>query len=58
MTQQIKKFRRLAAREGGNLILARCPTAWKESLPVWGEPRPDWAIARTGQGRPSILMRP
>ena len=45
MAQQIKKFRALAARDGGNLILARCPTAWKESLRVWGEPRPDWAIA-------------
>ena len=45
MTRQIKKFRALAARDGGNLILARCPTAWKESLRVWGEPRPDWAIA-------------
>ena len=45
MTQQFKKFEALAAREGGNLILARCPTPWKESLQVWGEPRPDWAIA-------------
>jgi glycolate oxidase FAD binding subunit len=45
MTQQIKKFQALAARDGGNLILARCLTPWKESLQVWGEPRPDWAIA-------------
>jgi glycolate oxidase FAD binding subunit len=45
MTQQIKKFQALATRDGGNLILARCPTPWKESLQVWGEPRPDWAIA-------------
>jgi glycolate oxidase FAD binding subunit len=45
MTQQIKKFQALAARDGGNLILARCPTRWKESLQVWGEPRLDWAIA-------------
>ncbi len=45
MTQPIKKFQSLAARDGGNLILARCPTVWKESLQVWGEPRPDWAIA-------------
>lgn len=43
--QQIKKLRALATRDGGNLILARCPTAWKELLRVWGEPRPDWAIA-------------
>jgi glycolate oxidase FAD binding subunit len=45
MTQQTKKFQALASREGGNLVLARCPTAWKESLKVWGEPRPDWVIA-------------
>jgi glycolate oxidase FAD binding subunit len=45
MTQQIKKFQALAVRDGGNLILARCPTAWKEILHVWGEPRPDWSIA-------------
>ena len=35
----------MAARDGGNLILSRCPTEWKERLRVWGEPRPDWAIA-------------
>jgi glycolate oxidase FAD binding subunit len=45
MGQQIKKFRSQATRDGGNLILARCSTAWKDSLHVWGQPRPDWAIA-------------
>jgi glycolate oxidase FAD binding subunit len=43
--RQISSFRAMATREGGNLILSRCPTAWKESLHVWGDPRPDWAIA-------------
>ena len=38
-------FRRGPSRDGGNLILSRCPTEWKERLRVWGEPRPDWAIA-------------
>ena len=32
-------------RSGGNLILSRCPTEWKERLRVWGQPRPDWAVA-------------
>ena len=31
--------------DGGNLILSRCPTEWKERLRVWGEPRADWAIS-------------
>jgi len=42
--QQIDKHRGLATREGGNLILSRCPTDWKDRLRVWGEPRGDWAI--------------
>jgi len=35
-----------AVREGGNLIVTRCPTAWKPRLRVWGEPRRDWALGR------------
>ena len=45
LDDRLTSFRALATREGGNLILSRCPTAWKESLRVWGDPRPDWAIA-------------
>ena len=43
-TQPIQLSRRRAVEDGGNLILARCPTEWKQLLGVWGEPRPDWAI--------------
>ena len=43
--QQIEPLRRRAVADGGNLIVSRCPTEWKESLRVWGEPRADWAIA-------------
>jgi glycolate oxidase FAD binding subunit len=32
----------LAAR--GNIVLQRCPTAWKRALPVWGAPRNDLAL--------------
>ena len=42
---QIAKLRRAAVTDGGNLILSRCPSEWKETLRVWGEPRPDWAIS-------------
>jgi glycolate oxidase FAD binding subunit len=45
MKRAIAKFQQLAAHEGGNLVLARCPTPWKEALGVWGQPRADWAIA-------------
>jgi glycolate oxidase FAD binding subunit len=41
----IEPFRHRAVRDGGNLILTRCPTDWKERLRIWGEPRADWAIA-------------
>ena len=45
MARPDREVPQLAVQDGGNLILARCPTAWKESLRVWGKPRPDWAIA-------------
>src|SRR5262249_35160983 len=41
----VEPFRQRAVRDGGNLILARCPTEWKERLRVWGESRADRAIA-------------
>ncbi len=44
--QQIAKHRGMATRDGGNLILSRCPTEWKDSLRVWGEPRADWIIGQ------------
>jgi glycolate oxidase FAD binding subunit len=31
----------------GNLVLTRCPPAWKKTLPVWGAPRGDaWLMRR------------
>jgi glycolate oxidase FAD binding subunit len=42
--RQIAKHRGMATRDRGNLILSRCPTEWKDSLRVWGEPRADWSI--------------
>ncbi|MGC8643184.1 MAG: FAD-binding oxidoreductase [Isosphaeraceae bacterium] len=43
---EIDRLRGQAVRDGGNLILSRCPTGWKDRLRVWGEPRADWALAR------------
>ena len=40
---------RLAAATAarGNLIVTRCPPAWKAALPVWGAPRDDaWLMRR------------
>jgi glycolate oxidase FAD binding subunit len=38
----VHRLRALAEADGGNLIIARCPPERKESLKVWGNPRPDW----------------
>jgi glycolate oxidase FAD binding subunit len=35
-----------AAAAAGNLVLPRCPTAWKRDLPVWGRPRGYLALMR------------
>jgi glycolate oxidase FAD binding subunit len=41
---QVEGLRRLATQGGGNLVISRCPTEWKDRLRVWGEPRSDWAL--------------
>ena len=45
LAPEIDRLRSEAGRDGGSLILPRCPTAWKERLRVWGDPRPDWGLA-------------
>ena len=40
----IRGLRRAVTEAGGSSVLSRCPTALKERLPVWGEPRGDWDI--------------
>lgn len=39
-------LRRLANAHSGDVVIPRCPTAWKASLPVWGTPRPERAFFR------------
>lgn len=60
LAAELDRLRAEAVRDGGNLILARCPTAWKGRLRVWGEPRPDWALAeRVKQAfDPRAVMNP
>jgi glycolate oxidase FAD binding subunit len=36
----LSEFREAAAAADGNVVVERCPTAWKPSLSVWGQP---WA---------------
>jgi glycolate oxidase FAD binding subunit len=45
LEREIVRLRAAAVRDGGNLVLSRCPAGEKERLRVWGEPRPDWALA-------------
>jgi glycolate oxidase FAD binding subunit len=46
LVPELARVRARAVHGGGNLILPRCPTAWKSVLPVWGEPRADWALGQ------------
>ncbi|MBY0523212.1 MAG: FAD-binding oxidoreductase [Gemmataceae bacterium] len=36
----------IATAAQGNIVLRRCPTAWKATLPVWGKPREDLWLMR------------
>ena len=45
LAPEIDRLRAEAVRDGGNLVLPRCPVEWKDRLKVWGDPRPDWDIA-------------
>ncbi len=42
---QVGVHREAARERGGDLILSRCPTEWKEQLRVWGSGRADWSMA-------------
>jgi glycolate oxidase FAD binding subunit len=35
-----------AKAAGGNVVIERCPTEWKKSLPVWGWPLADLALQK------------
>jgi glycolate oxidase FAD binding subunit len=43
----VKAWRELAAAGRGQVVLPRCPTAWKAALSVWGPPRGDTWLMRS-----------
>jgi glycolate oxidase FAD binding subunit len=45
-TGLLKSLRELAAASGGQVIVLRCPAAWKAEVSVWGPPRGDAALMR------------
>jgi hypothetical protein len=42
----LTEARSLTRQAAGNIVLPRCPVAWKSRLPIWGEPRGDVAVMR------------
>jgi glycolate oxidase FAD binding subunit len=42
----LKTLTEEAATASGNIVLLRCPPAWKQTLPVWGLARGDAALMR------------
>src|SRR5262249_7017408 len=42
--EMLKELTALVGEEG-NVIVPRCPTGWKQTLPIWGRPRgDDWLM--------------
>ena len=35
-----------AADAEGNVVITRCPSEWKKTLPIWGRPRNDAWLMR------------
>ncbi len=57
--EMLKGLLELAGEEG-NVVLTRCPVAWKRRLPVWGRPRGDAWLMRQVKERldPRRLFNP
>ncbi len=54
----LKQFHPAATQ--GNVVILRCPPAWKATLPVWGQPRGDAALMATVRDKldPRRLFNP
>jgi glycolate oxidase FAD binding subunit len=50
-TAMLKGLTEEATAGAGNVVLPRCPTAWKRQLPLWGAPRGDLALMREVKDR-------
>ena len=44
--QVLDELGRWAAERAGNVVVQRCPAAWKAVVPVWGRSTPDRALMR------------
>ncbi len=49
-----------AATAKGNVVVTRCPTAWKATLPIWGRPREDAWLMKAVKDKldPAHLFNP
>jgi glycolate oxidase FAD binding subunit len=58
-SEMLKGLLELAGDEG-NVVLTRCPVAWKRRLPLWGQPRADTWLMRQVKERldPRRLFNP
>jgi glycolate oxidase FAD binding subunit len=45
-TESLRLVAELAAAGLGNIVIERCPSEWKKSLPVWGRPPADLALQK------------
>lgn len=44
VTSLVDHWTAILSDQGGSVTLPVCPSAWKNSLKVWGTHRPDWSI--------------
>ncbi len=42
----LQGLQEMAGKAHGNVVVHRCPTEWKKSLPIWGAPRGDTWLMR------------
>jgi glycolate oxidase FAD binding subunit len=56
----LKELRHEAVKAQGNLVILNCPSDWKATLPVWGEPRGDAALMKAVRNKldPRRLFNP
>jgi glycolate oxidase FAD binding subunit len=40
----LRELGQAAGESSGNVVVTRCPSAWKSVLPIWGTPRPDYVL--------------
>jgi glycolate oxidase FAD binding subunit len=58
--RMLKELQDAAATAQGNVVVLRCPPAWKATLPVWGVPRGDATLMRAVRDKldPRRLFNP